>query len=179
MPRQRRSIPEINAGSMADIAFLLLIFFLVTTSIIDEKGLSVKLPALPKAQQSPPIVQKRNVYEVYINDQNQFMVQGQVQTLTALQQQVIQFIDNPHHDPNMSASPQEAVLLIHTDAKASYGQYIALQNGLKTVYQTLREQYSKTTFDKHYNDLPNASAERLKIDQVYPMNIAESDLTNP
>ena len=131
MPRQRRSIPEINAGSMADIAFLLLIFFLVTTSIIDEKGLSVKLPAMPKAQQSPPIVQKRNVYEVYINDQNQFMVQGQVQTLTAIQKQVIQFIDNPQHDPNMSASPQEAVLLIHTDAKASYGQYIALKTASK------------------------------------------------
>ena len=179
MPRQRRSVPEINAGSMADIAFLLLIFFLVTTSIIDEKGLTVKLPALPKANQSPPLVQKRNVLEVYINDQNQYIVDGQVQDLMTIQKQAIRFIDNPNHDPNMSASPQEALLLIHSDEKASYGHYISLQNGLKMAYQNLRDQFSIKTFNKHYNDLPIASDQRIKVEQRYPINIAESDLTNP
>ena len=77
MPRQKRAIPEINAGSMADIAFLLLIFFLVTTSIDSDKGIAIKLPPKFDKTQVLQKIQERNIFEVLINSQNQLLVEGE------------------------------------------------------------------------------------------------------
>jgi biopolymer transport protein ExbD len=179
MPRHRRAIPEINAGSMADIAFLLLIFFLVTTSIIDEKGLTIKLPPIPKQQQAPPSVLQRNVFDIQLKENNQIMVQGEMVSVQSLSNQLMAFIDNTNRNPNYSESPRSAVVILKTDPKASYGAYIDLQNTLRSSYLVLRERYSLKTYNKHFNDLILGSPERQQVEQAYPIKISEAELVNP
>jgi len=73
----RRENPEINAGSMADIAFLLLIFFLVTTTMNVDSGVSKKLSEKPPADYVPPIIKQKNIFEININRNNELLVEGQ------------------------------------------------------------------------------------------------------
>src|SRR5688572_707092 len=108
MPRKNRAIPEINAGSMADIAFLLLIFFLVTTSIDSDKGIPIKLP--PKVTEIPKdaIVKQRNVWEVLINRNDQLLVENNWMNIDQLCDATKNFILNAGNNPDLSESPLKA-----------------------------------------------------------------------
>jgi|GEM_PF-4523410 len=79
---------EINAGSMADIAFLLLIFFLVTTTIAEDKGVLVKLPPWVEEDQPEQVIKERNVLTVLINAQNQLLVEGEEMDIDDLREAV-------------------------------------------------------------------------------------------
>lgn len=175
MPRHRRAIPEINAGSMADIAFLLLIFFLVSTNIENEKGLTIKLPALPKAQQAPPIIQKRNAIEILITDQNTYEIESLPLDLAAIRKKLIQFIGNPSKQAHLSESPQKATIIIKADARAKYSQYIALHDAIKHVYLSLRDDYSERQFSKHFLELNPNSQEAKSVEAFYPINVSEAE----
>ena len=99
----KRNIPEINAGSMADIAFLLLIFFLVTTTMDVDSGLARKLPPpVPKDQEPPPPIKERNVLLVLINKQNQLAVEAEPFDINRLKDKTKEFILNPNNDANLS-----------------------------------------------------------------------------
>ena len=89
----RRSAPEVNAGSMADIAFLLLIFFLVTTTIETDSGINRKLPPMEEII-DPPIIKERNIFTVVVNKNNQILVEEELMDLSDLRKEAVAFLDN-------------------------------------------------------------------------------------
>src|SRR5690554_4337363 len=98
----KRDIQEVNAGSMADIAFLLLIFFLVTTTMDTDSGLSRMLPPpVPDTEETPPPIKERNVFEVLINAQNKLLVEKKPMDLSQLREAAKEFIENPMDDPSL------------------------------------------------------------------------------
>ncbi|MEO6346750.1 MAG: biopolymer transporter ExbD, partial [Aquaticitalea sp.] len=90
----KRAAPEVNAGSMADIAFLLLIFFLVTTTIETDTGLNRKLPPIDDEQVEPPVIKEKNIFTVNINGRNQLLVENELMDLKDLRQAALEFLDN-------------------------------------------------------------------------------------
>lgn len=98
----RRPLQEINAGSMADIAFLLLIFFLVTTTMDQDVGILRQLPPpVPDDMEKPPEVKQRNVYEVLVNSKDQLLVEGKPMDIQNLKQGAVEFYTNPMNSPDL------------------------------------------------------------------------------
>ena len=114
---------EINAGSMADIAFLLLIFFLVTTTIAEDKGILVKLP--PWSDEEPDITQlkTRNVYSVLVNAQNQLLVRGEEMDLDQLREKTVEFISNPRGQEDLAEAPNKAIISFHAKRRRKHVHY--------------------------------------------------------
>ncbi|MFK7981555.1 MAG: ExbD/TolR family protein, partial [Saprospiraceae bacterium] len=116
--KKRRLNSEVNAGSMADIAFLLLIFFLVTTQIDFDKGILVKLPMWEK---EPPKtdIPPRNVFSIKVNRANQLLVEGEIGDIEAIRNQVKEFVINPKKKANLSSAPNKAVVSLQNDRGTS------------------------------------------------------------
>ncbi len=138
MARNRsRMSNEINAGSMADIAFLLLIFFLVTTQIVEDKGIMVKLP--PWSEEEPDItkLKKRNVFSVLVNAQNQLLVRGEVESVSTLKEKAKEFIWNPKKREDLAEKPTKAIISLKNDRGTNYKTYLEVYNELKAAYNEL------------------------------------------
>jgi biopolymer transport protein ExbD len=179
MARKKRSIPEINAGSMADIAFLLLIFFLVTTSIDSDKGIPIKLPPkLTEDQPKPPSIKKRNIWEVLINKNDMLLVEGKRMDITQLCDATKIFISNPTKSELYSENTDKAVVSLKNDKGTSYGAYIAVQNELKRAYNELRDEYCRSNFNSSYNDLPKDGKQQQEALKAYPQKISEAEPEN-
>lgn len=177
MARKSRSIPEINAGSMADIAFLLLIFFLVTTTMDSDSGITIKLPPWEENQDvPPPPIKARNVLEVLVNSQNQLLVEGDVMKINQLRDKTKKFITNEGADPNMSVSPEKAVISLKNDRGTSYVTYISVQNELKAAYREVRDEYALRTFGRKFGDLTEDKKE--EVQKKYPQKISEAEPEN-
>ena len=149
---------EIDASSMADIAFLLLIFFLVTTTIDQDKGIIHKLPAW--SEEPPPDdvrINDKNLLEILVNANNQLLVEQEYMELDELKDIVIKHLDNRGKLPNFSESPQEAVISLKNDRGTNYGTYIEIQNSLKAAYAEVRDKYALT--------LTNGSMNYREIDE--------------
>ncbi|MDP2088723.1 MAG: biopolymer transporter ExbD [Flavobacteriaceae bacterium] len=198
----RRETPEINAGSMADIAFLLLIFFLVTTTMDVDSGIARKLPEKPPPGYVPPILKEKNVFEVNINRNNQFLVEGEYMNIDQIKEAAKKFINNGggtnedgeectwctgERDPRSSDHPSKAIISIQSDRATNYGPFIAVQNELEAAYTELRNElglklYGKT-FTALVKDLQNDKKnEELKekienIKNKYPQIISEAEPT--
>ena len=157
----RRSAPEINAGSMADIAFLLLIFFLVTTTIEKDKGIARQLPPKQEDQPEDVIIKQKNLFIVNINKNDQLLVEEELSELKDLRQAAIDFIDNggapsgsPEYcnfckgkrSPESSDNPEKAVISVQNDRLTSYKMYIAVQNELVAAYNYLRDREYKRLY---------------------------------
>ncbi len=193
---KRTEAPKVNAGSMADIAFLLLIFFLVTTTIETDAGLDRMLPSTaPK----PPIeVKDRNILEVVINKNNSVMVEGNEMSLAELRETAIAFIDNGADKEDCgycrgegalesSEDPLGAIVSVKSHRETTYETYIAVQNELVAAYHTLRNREGQRLYQQDYtamedaysNPESNAATKRelkLKIKQLqemYPLYIVE------
>lgn len=138
MARGKRESKEINASSMADIAFLLLIFFLVTTTIDQDKGILHGLP--PWTDVPPPDVKlkERNVLEILVNSANQLLVEGEYMDVSGLKDLTMKHISNNKRLPNFSDSPKDAIISLKNDRGTSYDIYIQIQNELKSAYSELR-----------------------------------------
>lgn len=168
---------EINAGSMADIAFLLLIFFLVTTTIAEDKGILVRLP--PWSEEEPDIakLKTRNVYSVLVNAQNQLLVRGEPMDIENLRENAKEFIMNPTKREDMSESPKKAIISLKNDRGTNYKTYLAVYNELKGAYDELWEDLCQRRYGVAYSeDLPNAYKRTIKED--IPMILSEAEPTN-
>jgi len=188
----RRDTPEINAGSMADIAFLLLIFFLVTTTMDIDTGISRKLPEKQDPNIKPPILKEKNVFEVLVNRRNEILVEGETYMQIAdLREATMKFIDNGggtdengqectwcggKRNPESSDHPKKAIISLQSDRGTSYGTYIAVQNELVAAYNDLRNTYSNKNFGTDFDDLTEEQQKVIKKD-IYPQIISEAEPT--
>ncbi len=170
----RREGGEINAGSMADIAFLLLVFFLVTTTMDVDAGISRKLSEKPPEDFVPPIIKERNVFKVVINNQDQLLVEDEIVTYEEVKDLAVEFIDNgggigkpgPNGEPgepcdycngkkdeSSSDHPNKAVISVDSGRATSYGMYITVQNELLGAYTILRDRYAKNKFGMSFVEM--------------------------
>jgi len=142
----KRSAPEVNAGSMADIAFLLLIFFLVTTTIEKDSGINRKLP--PMEEIDPPIIKQKNIFTVLLNGRDQLLVEDELMEIAYLRAAAVEFLDNNgdkscdycqgKKDPSSSDNPDKAIISLKNERETSYAAYISVQNELVAAYNVLR-----------------------------------------
>lgn len=174
MGKSKRQSNEINASSMADIAFLLLIFFLVTTTIDVDKGILHKLP--PWTEEEPPEAESndRNTLVVLLNSLDQLLVDGEQMQVENLKETTKEFIENPANRPDLAEDPSKAIVSLQNDRGTSYDIYIQVQNELKAAYRELRDEYSMSKYGKMYDDLDRELQKKIQKD-VYPMKISEAE----
>lgn len=183
----KRELQEINAGSMADIAFLLLIFFLVTTTMDTDSGILTKLPPMPEEQQEEEIqIKERNIFVVLVNRDNRLLVEGQLMDVKDLREATKEFIVNPadaldlpakevrsfEYIGNMEVTPKH-VISLRNDRGTSYETYITVQNELEAAYIELKNELALRKFSKRYDDLDKEY--RDAIDDVYGKKISEAE----
>ena len=182
-----RSTPEINGGSLADIAFLLLIFFLVTTTMNVDTGLARMLPPMPEDEQidTEQDVKQRNIFTVLINKSDRLLVEGQPMEVSMLKEEAKKFIVNPNDDIDLpekqpteieffgTVEVSKGVISLQNDRGTSYRMYMLVQNELVAAYNELRDELARTKFGKLYNDLPED--QQKAIQKVYPQRISEAE----
>lgn len=175
-----RMSQEVNAGSMADIAFLLLIFFLVTTTIASDKGIAVMLPPKKEDQQDIKINQ-RNIFNILINSKDMLLVEEEPAELEDLKEKVKKFITNNGVDPKSSESPQKAVVSLKTDRGTSYERYIAVLDELKVAYAELRSEYLSITVEE-FNELDKKDEEQKdmydRARKEFPYQVSDAEPTD-
>ncbi|MEK9602943.1 MAG: biopolymer transporter ExbD [Flavobacteriaceae bacterium] len=200
----KRSAPEVNAGSMADIAFLLLIFFLVTTTIETDSGINRKLPPMEE-QEEDIVIKQKNIFTVVVNKNNQLLVEEELTDISDLRSLAVEFLDNGGgegeeacdycqgaRDPKSSDNPDKAIISLKNDRETAYKVYIAVQNELVAAYNDLRDREFMRLFpneamsfvaaNKKYSD-PRTSPdekERLKpklaeIKLMFPQKLSEAE----
>lgn len=185
----KRNIPEVNAGSMADIAFLLLIFFLMTTTMDTDKGLSRVLPPpVPVDDTVTPPVKERNVFEILINARNLLLVEGNYMELRDLKEATKEFLKNPMQletlpevemveIPLIGIHPvTKAVISLQSDRGTQYQMYLNVQNELQAAINELREEVSREKFNKGYDDLNEEQQDAVR--DIYPQRISEAEPRN-
>ena len=174
MARKSKDTPEINAASMADIAFLLLIFFLMVTTIESNEGLARRLPPMPEPDQEIiSDVNKRNVFEVRVNSSDQLLVEGDYATMDNLKDLTKGFILNFGKNPNLSDNPKEAVVSLKNDRGTTYKMYIAVQNEIAAAYTEIRNARAKDLFGKSFDELDNEQQEEIR--EEFPMRVSEAE----
>lgn len=187
-----KKIPQINASSMADISFLLLIFFLVTTSMDVNQGLARRLPApIPPDQKVEDTdINKRNLMIVKINSVNQLMVQGQLMDVKQLRETAKEFIKNENDEPNLPKLVEEDfgepigvqrytkdhVISVQNDVDTQYQAYLDVQNELVAAYNELRNECAQKYFHTSYNEL--SEEQQKQVQKVYPQKISEAEPKN-
>lgn len=186
-----RKLNQINASSMADISFLLLIFFLVTTSMNVSSGLMRRLPPpLPDDQEPQDIdIKKRNIFVVKINSLNQILVQNEELDIRELKDKAKIFIKNEFNDPDLPEKisrefetlgvmefTRDHVISLGNDVDTQYQAYINVQNELVAAYNELRNELAKNKFGRLFDELTDD--QKRDIQQVYPMKISEAEPKN-
>ena len=170
--KKKRLDSSINAGSMADIAFLLLIFFLVTTTILSDQGLMVKLPPYDDTNE-PVTLDESNVLTVKLNAQNALLVENQPLSINELRQQTKTFIMNPLGLKTMAEKPSKAIVSFQCDRSTSYESYLAVYNELKAAYREMRDEWSLKKYGLEFVDLsPDLKKE---VARKIPIVISEAE----
>lgn len=167
-----RKIPEINAGSMADIAFLLLVFFLVTTTIQTDSGLRVLLP--PYVEDEVEFdVEKRNVLAVQLNARDQLLVRDREMKVEDLREFTKKFLTSKRED--MARDPKQAVVSLLNDNGTSYEMYLAVYNELRAAYNELWETRAQNEFGLSYEALNKTQQKTIR--KAIPLVISEAEPT--
>jgi len=189
---KKRKTPGINGSSSADIAFMLLIFFLITTSMDTDKGLARRLPPpVPKEQkeQNDIDIKKRNLLVVLINSNNQILCGDQFIDISQLKDRVKDFIDNPYNNEHMPEKMEVEVpffgnqmvtknhiISLQNDRGTEYQAYIDVQNELAAAYNELRNDVSQKKFGKLFADLDEEQQKAVQM--IYPQKISEAEPKN-
>lgn len=179
MPRSNRnsSAPEINAGSMADIAFLLLIFFLVTTTIDADKGITVKLPPWSDEAPDPMKLATRNVFSVLVNANDMLLVRDEPADIAELRDRAKEFIMNPSGREDLAASPTRAIVSLKNDRGTTYKAYLEVYNELKAAYDELWSEESERMYGVPYSD-DLSTAQKNEIKKKIPFVLSEAEPTS-
>ena len=184
-----RPTPEINGSSLADIAFLLLIFFLVTTTMDVDSGLARKLPPIiDQPQDTNDKIKERNVFIVLINSKNQLQVEGKLMSIDRLRAEAKEFIANPANKDELPEKKEievdffgtypvsKQVISLQNDRGTSYETYIEVQNELAAAYNELRDEMALQKFGKKFTAL--SEEEQKAIKKIYPQRISEAEPKN-
>lgn len=130
-----RSTPEIPNASMADIAFLMLIFFLVTTTISNDRGLSIQLPPPPEAQQEDVKIQEHNMFKIQVNSSDALLVEGNpMSDISGLKEDIKKFVLNNGSDPLSSDNPEKAIVSYKTDRGTSHRRFVEILDIIQAAY---------------------------------------------
>ncbi len=191
----KRAAPEVNAGSMADIAFLLLIFFLVTTTIETDSGINRKLPPMEESDEEV-IIKQKNIFTVLLNGRDQLLVEDELMELKDLRKAAIEFLDNNGdrsceyckgaRDSESSDNPDKAIISLKNERETTYKTYIAVQNELVAAYNELRDKRAQSQYGKSFAEMQanykdvnwpgNKEKLKARIDQIkvdYPQKLSE------
>jgi len=187
-----RKVPAINASSMADISFLLLIFFLITTSMDVSQGLARRLPAPPDPNQkieNETEINQRNLFVVKINSANMLLVQGEYLDVKQLREKAKEFIENPNDAANLPKRVTENieglgmvtytpdhVISVQNDVDTRYQSYLDVQNELVAAYNELRDEFARRQWGKAFAEL-DEDQQKL-VQKVLPMKISEAEPKN-
>ena len=187
-----RPVNEINAGSMADIAFLLLIFFLVTTTMDIDTGITRKLPPPPPEDMEDIKVKERNIFKVLVNKNDRLLVNGEPGDISLLRQQAKEFLSNPNLNNPVSPDTRpekkekeipmlggtvyvsKGIISLKNDRGTSYDMYIQVQNELAAAIRELRDEMSNQYFGMNFRQLSDPD----KIDAIQdaiPVAISEAE----
>ena len=195
----RRENPEINAGSMADIAFLLLIFFLVTTTMDVDSGISKKLAEKPPENYEPPKINEKNIFEISINKNNELFVDGEVMAIENLKEASIKFIDNGggigaskegfpgkpcdycngDKSPSSSDHPSKAIISVESDRQADYGVYVGVQSQLLDAYSELRNKLCQSKYGISFSKLEQKYKDTGSKDEQLKLKVKDIKSSYP
>lgn len=176
-----------NSSSTADISFILLIFFLVTTSMDTDTGLSRRLPEWdPNAQEEEIKIKERNVMVVLVNKNNEVLCRGELIEISQLKDLAKEFIANPEDKANLPAKEEydipgfrtvvttvKHVISLQTDRSTEYETYFKVQNELSRAYNELREEWCMEVFRRHYSDCNDDQKSFARA--MYPSKISEAE----
>ena len=191
MAKTKRQVPEINGGSLADIAFLLLIFFLVVVTFDTDTGIIRKLPAMPKDedQLDDTKVRERNIFTVLVNKDDELFVEGEYMNLKDLKRKAKEFIANPYDRDDLPAKKLleveyfgltpvtiNHVISLRNDRGTSYGMYIKVQNELAAAYKELQDDLAIQKWGKKFDDLEGDKQDAIK--KIFPNRISEAEPKN-
>ena len=189
MAKGKRKVPDINSSSTADIAFLLLIFFLIATSMDTDRGLARRLPPPPendKEQKNEDKVKQRNVLQIYLNMYDQLMVNGEIMNVQQLRAKTKEFVANKYNDESLPEKTskevdffgptmvtEKHVVSLQNDRSSSYQAYIDVQNELVAAYNELRDELSQEKWGKNYSELNEDQQKAVR--EIYPQKISEAE----
>lgn len=186
----KRKTPGLNTSSMADISFLLLTFFLLTSSINTDQGIARRLPPpLPPNQDKPPEVRERNIFIVKINSKDRLLFNGEIGNVRDLKDRAKEFLGNPQNKETLpekediyieefhSTYPvSKGIISLQNDRGTSYDMYLQVQNELTAAINEMRNDLAKDKFGKGYADIKNE--QRDAIDKAIPIAISEAEPKN-
>ena len=183
----KKKTPGINASSMADIAFLLLIFWLTTTTMNSDKGLQRRLPPMPEegAQQEDVKINRRNIIQVKINSNDRIIAGGEIMDVSMVKDKIKEFITNP---ANLETLPEKemkqiegfgeypvskGVVSLQNDRGTSYNAYLQVQNELARAFNEIRDDFSRQNFGTVYNNLDEDKQKIVR--EAIPLSISEAE----
>lgn len=169
--RKRRKMPELNAGSMADIAFLLLIFFLVVTTIAEDKGIPVILPEYYEGE--PGQVADRNVLKILVNADDNVLIESIPREKEEIKDIVIDFVTNPKQENDKPINSKSAIISLQNDVNTSYDAYVKIYSQIHEAYGYLRNSMAQNNYQTEYTQL--SVQQKNSILEAYPLKLSEAD----
>ena len=183
----KKKVPEINGSSMADIAFIALIFFLMVTTMDKEEGIARQLPPIPPEDQKVENqkVNRRNIIQVKINAADRLLAGGVPMDVSQLKDKIKEFMTNPYDDPNLPEKEEQdipgigkvmvskGVISLQNDRGTSYQAYITVQNELVKAINEIRDEFSMQHFGKKYSKLDDDQVDMVR--KAVPQRISEAE----
>ncbi|MFD2533198.1 ExbD/TolR family protein [Gracilimonas halophila] len=169
--KRKREDAEINGSSMADIAFLLLIFFLVTTTINVDTGIGLVLPP-PLEDEEPPPIRQRNLMNILVNAEGRILMDEEPYQISEVKNRLIEFIKNPNNDPDLAETPDLAIVSIKTQRETPYRIYVNMLDEVMGAYKELRDEASRANYGVPYGALDEESPQQQQVQDMYPKKIS-------
>lgn len=186
--RKKKSLPALNSASMSDISFLLLTFFLLTSSINTDMGIQRRLPPPSDPTVKPPDIHRRNTFVVLVNREDRLLFNGEIGEINMLKDRAKEFLSNPQNLDNLpekmtkdipllgTVEVSKGVISLQNDRGTSYEMYLMVQNELTAAVNELRDEMARVKFGKAYIDC--SDAQREAIDKAIPIAISEAEPKN-